>query len=64
MDLLAKSSVIINIKASLNNYKKRAKRNQDQNKDRSDIFEADSSNVNIKKNDCVPLDSDYNNNSI
>lgn len=53
VDLFAKSSVIINSDVPPNNYTKRAKRNSDQNKDGSVIFQADIGNINNKKINCI-----------
>lgn len=47
---------------TFNNYKKYARGNWNQSKDRSDIFEADTNNVNAKRNYDIILDSDYNSN--
>ena len=64
VDLFAKSSVIMNIRMPLNNYKKCAKEKWDQSKDGSNMFEADKGNANVKKNNGVIIDFDYNSNSI
>lgn len=58
MDLFAKKSTIINAEVLFKNYKKRIKRNQSQNKDKTDIFEANE-NANIEKNDETIINSDY-----
>lgn len=42
-----------------NNYKKRARGNWDQSKERSNIFELDKGNSDVKKNNGVILESDY-----
>lgn len=54
----------MNTGMSLNNYKKRVRRNWDLNKDRYDIFETDASNVNVIKNDRLILNFDYDNNNV
>lgn len=59
MDLFAKGSAIMNTGVPINNYKKRARRNRDQNKDGSNMFEMDKGNANVEKNNGVTLDSDY-----
>lgn len=64
MDLFAKSSAIINIGVPFNNYKKRAKRNWNQSKDWSNMFEMDEGNANFKKNNSIILDSDYDSDNI
>ena len=64
MDLFRKDSAIINTRVLFNNYKKRARRNWDESKDGFNIFEIDTSNINVKKNNRVILDCDYNSNSI
>lgn len=64
VDLFAKGSAIMNIGVPLNNYKKRARGNWDQSKDGSNMFEVDEGNANVKRNNSVILDSDYNSDSI
>ena len=59
VELFAKGSAIINTGVPLNNYKKCKRGNWDQSKDGSNMFEVDKGNANIKRNNGVTLDSDY-----
>ena len=64
MDLFAKGSAIMNTGVPLNNYKKRARGNWDQSKDGSNMFEVDKGNANVKRNNGVTLDSDFDSNNM
>ena len=57
VDLFAKGSALVNSKIPLKNYKMRAKRNYDQSKNRTDIFEGDE-NADAKRNNRTTVDSD------
>lgn len=63
MNLFAKQFDIINAEILFKNSKKCIGRNQNQNKDETDMFEVDN-NANIKKNNETIVDSDYSSNSM
>ena len=58
VDLFAKKSAIINAGVLLKNYKKRARGNWSQNKDKIDMFEADE-NVGVERNNGTTVGFDY-----
>lgn len=64
VDYFAQSSIIINTRVLLKNYKKYKRRNWGQSKDKSNIFENSKNSTNIKENNRTIIDFSYDSNNL